>query len=210
VVPYHNHTELWNTNNVATAVGCRLPFPYAKVLPEDNGERFFSEYLSIVMPSLKGVRRGEFGECRCALCRRTSIKPILFTAITSPTKKPQDVEIEEITNDDKAPTPTPSPPTPTIINVNSNVARRNASQPQQTATQIAYGAPNSVSRTLFGAPFNHMTPINIAPLIPMQFQLPFYFNNFAAQVVPCCAKYAAWLTARKGRPPHHPLCPKRS
>ena len=177
VVPCFNHSELSFVNQLAADVGCRVPFPYAEVLPEDNGERFFSEHMSIVIPSLSGVRRGEYGECMCALCKRTSTKTVVF-AVASPTKTPPRATMEIVTGNNEVSITTTSPPQQTTINnVNSNVARRHASLPPGIANQIANGAHNSASRNLFGAP---VPPVAIAPqLIPMQFQLPFCCNcNF--------------------------------
>jgi len=73
VVPCFKHSELWCVNNMAASVGCALPFPQAEVLPPDNGERFFSEYLTVTLPSLKGNKKpGELGECLCDCCSATS------------------------------------------------------------------------------------------------------------------------------------------
>ena len=210
VVPHFNHSELWCVNNMATEVGCCRPFPHAEILPEDNGERFFSEYMSVVLPSLKGRRTGKFGECLCGLCKRVSTKPIVFASIASPTKNTDKDQSNEattaITTTPPPPTTTTKPPSQTINNVNHSVTRRifpHASLPQQTA--IANGAPNFARGAWLGAA---VTPLPIAPLIPMQFQIPYYYN-YAAQIGPCCAKYAEWMATRRGRPPHHPLCPKR-
>jgi len=69
VVPCFNHSELWHINRMAHAVDCSHPFPHAEVLPEDNGKRFFSEHLTVTIPSLQNARHGEFGECVCNDCR---------------------------------------------------------------------------------------------------------------------------------------------
>jgi hypothetical protein len=46
VVPYFNHSELaWINRLAVNAKAEQLPFEYVEVLPDDNGERFFSEYL---------------------------------------------------------------------------------------------------------------------------------------------------------------------
>ena len=197
IVPHFNHSELWYVNNLASAVGCCVPFPFAEVLPEDNGERFFSEYISIVMPSLKGVKSGDHGECLCALCRKSSTKNVIFTtAITTPTKA---TSTRNTTTNLKTP-----PPTATAAknnynnNVNSQITRKHTSLPHRPPNLIANGAH-----------FHSLgAPIAIAPLIPMQHQMPFWYNCIAP-MGPCCAKCAQWLTTRVGRPPHNPLCPNR-
>jgi len=50
VVPYFNHSELWHVNEIAATAGCDIPFPHAEVLPEDNGERFFSDTCRLSCP----------------------------------------------------------------------------------------------------------------------------------------------------------------
>jgi len=220
VVPCFNHSELWFASDMATAVGCCKPFPCAERLPEDNGERFFSEHMSIVMPSLQGARSGNVGECMCALCRKTSTKTVAFSS-PSPAKTPTTttttttMEVEILTDNDKAAS-TPTTTTQrcqTINNVNSAVTRPRASLPWQAANQVTSGARNSASRNLFGARAvagaPAVAPMPIAPLIPMRFQLPFCCNCVAQNAGPCCQKRAEWLLMRRGRPPHHPLCQNR-
>ena len=71
-VPYFNHSELWHINMLAAAVNCSYPFPNAEILPPDNGERFFSEYLTDTIPTLKNYRHGEMDECLCHGCTTTT------------------------------------------------------------------------------------------------------------------------------------------
>ena len=47
VVSHWNHCELAFINKLAVRCGAKKPFDYVEDLPDDNGERFFSEYLSI-------------------------------------------------------------------------------------------------------------------------------------------------------------------
>ena len=43
---YYNHSELAVINQWAVEAGCAsIPFPHAKPLPKDNGERFFGTYI---------------------------------------------------------------------------------------------------------------------------------------------------------------------
>jgi len=173
-----------------------------EALPDDNGERFFSEYMTITMPSLKGISHGEFVECLCALCSKMSTRAVVFTTTIASPKK-NDTMTTDITDHEMATTAT-SP----VNNVNLNVTRQQASRPRQPTWSVAnaLNAANNMAMhaALGGAPY---TPI--APLIPMQHQMPFYNNIMQQQFLPCCDKYAQWLTKRLGRPPHHPLCPKR-
>jgi hypothetical protein len=64
VLPYFNHSGLWYVNGLAASVGAPIPFPTAERLPEDNGERFFSEYLTTQLPALK-----TFDVNNCCLCQ---------------------------------------------------------------------------------------------------------------------------------------------
>jgi len=98
VVPYFNHSELWYINNLAAAVGCTHPSPHAEVLQPDNGERFFSEYMTVTTPTLKNVGHGRWGECLCRLC-------------TNPNAE-KTVEIEKTTTATITTTPTTTTPSP--------------------------------------------------------------------------------------------------
>jgi len=116
-VPFHNHSELWHVNKMAAAVGCVHPFPMAEVLPQDNGERFFSEHMTAIMPELKGTKHGEFGECLCRLCSNPTesvvmVSPATTTTMTSPatTTTPTGMIVNQ--------------PTRTHNNVNSNISSR--------------------------------------------------------------------------------------
>jgi hypothetical protein len=66
VVPYWNHSELWYINNLAASVGIALPFSNAERLPKDNGERFFSEYITSVRPASQKYNNLDF--CMCSFC----------------------------------------------------------------------------------------------------------------------------------------------
>lgn len=178
VVPFYNHSELWHINKMAAAVGCSHPFPYAEVLPEDNGERFFSEYLTITVPSLKGTGHGELGECLCCFCSAT-------TGVVTIPAPPRPMTTTTSVTTENLVTTTATATMPSI----------RKSRQSQTAQRPTYNIIN----TAFGAPI-----ASIAPLIPMQYQMPMF-----CVPPPCCLKYAEWLQRRRGRPPHHPLCPCR-
>jgi len=153
------------------------------------------------MPSLKGLRTGSNGECMCALCTKLSTKAVVFTPTkattkATPTTTPTTVDVRTQPQHHATTTPTTATPTTQITNnVRCDITRRHASLPQQRA-------PNWIAN----APAHNVLPI--APFIPMQHQMPFFYNC-VAQIGPCCAKYGQWLANRRGRPPHHPLCPKR-
>jgi len=66
VLPYFNHSELCHVNKIAADVNCRVPFPEAETLPPDNGERFFSKYLTTVKPLTQ--KYNDMDECICESC----------------------------------------------------------------------------------------------------------------------------------------------
>ena len=58
IVGFFNHTELHHVNMIAIEAGLRgrdLPFKNVEALPPDNGERFFSEYLSWIHKQNPGM-----------------------------------------------------------------------------------------------------------------------------------------------------------
>jgi len=193
VIPYFNHSELSYVNEMANDVGCTMPFPTAEPLPDDNGERFFSQYLKILKQI--GDRRGEEGECLCDLCGNgPTAEGMVVPPQTNITRQQQQQRME-ITN-------TVMPVEPNQNQTTTPTAA--AAVPQQhlakTVTHNRVGAPaaNSGLNTIAPYPyFVHPWVYCIAPVIP----------PFAPAA--CCTKYKEWLTTQKGRPLHHPLCSNR-
>jgi len=189
IVPFFNHSELWYVNNMAKSVGCQYPFPQAEVLVPDNGERFFSQYITITLPSIRSIKPGPCGECLCSSCMTT----------TSAQAKPWSVNNEphhESGNNNQEPaavTPT------TTINLKKPARTRKTRQPTQCA--IAKSPNYQMPMPAYNQQICYMPQ-----LIPMQYQLPLYY---VPQIQPCCGKYAEWMKRRLGRPPHHSLCPNR-
>ena len=72
VVPFSNHTELAYINSLATEAGHSnaVPFPNAEPLLEDNGERFFSEYLTWLKETKP--KQDENDMCLCLVCQPSS------------------------------------------------------------------------------------------------------------------------------------------
>jgi len=204
VVPCFNHSELACINQLANAVGCGHPFPHAETLPPDNGERFFSECLTITLPSLHNHKHGECGQCLCDLCS----KPVVKAVETTTTTTEMTCECNQQTAIVTVTAPTPNVPTTNTRINNNNVSdggpRQQASQPNNWRCAAA---PQTTTATACG------TFPPVPPLIPMNYQLAHCHNHFQQQMMqqmmPCCNKHAEWLTKRLGRPPHHPLCPKR-
>ena len=77
MVPFFNHTELHYINRMAIAAGITIPnvpFHRVEILPKDNGERFFSEYLDWMKTTKPGNHKNDL--CRCKLCSNPTTYPI--------------------------------------------------------------------------------------------------------------------------------------
>jgi len=76
IVPYFNHSELSHVNKLAQQAGivgmAGLPFPEAEPLMMDNGERFFSEYLSWLKEKKPAISPDDL--CLCCSCTGTEIQ----------------------------------------------------------------------------------------------------------------------------------------
>jgi len=191
VVPFFNHSELWYANTMATSIGCPMPFPSAEILPKDNGERFFSQY----MKTLKGIGktlRGPIGECLCQLCKGTVINDGTTTSTTPP----------------------PHQQHPTVNN--NNIIRKAAPRLKATPpmTTARHNVPNAVTHRVSAPAVTPQIQQQLPMLTPTPTRLPMWcFPPLQMmQTAPaCCWKYKEWLMKprRVGRPPHHPLCHKR-
>jgi len=195
VVPYLNHSELWHINNMAKSSGCAYPFPNAETLPQDNGERFFSQYMTTLQEI--GKQRGDGGECLCKLCKcpadETSGRPTT-TCMQQQKQAPG--------------------------NRNETIARhvnQPSATPKATSPMPRHNGPNAVAHRV-GAPAHAVTAqtqqqCNHPMLAPQPTLLPMWCfpPMLTAATASCCWKYNEWLTRhrRVGRPPHHPLCKNR-
>ena len=191
VVPFFNQSELWFVDGLAKSVGCNYPFPRAEILIEDNGERFFSQYITKTLPSLKKLKPGPVGECLCTSCTKPA-------TVSTQQQAPLRLEMNNDTTNNTITRQIVTAPTPKMNRRNPN--NHQARKPTQcaVANRFNYIQP---------AP-NYQPPViqYMANLIPMQYQMPLCF---VPQQLPCCQNYAQWLSIRKGRPPHHPLCHNR-
>jgi len=195
VVSFFNHSELWYVNDMAKSIGCTYPFPAAEVLPKDNGERFFSEYINTLKEIGKN-QRGEAGECLCKQCG------VADHSISIETPPPQQVHENNTTNN--------------ANNQRVNINTPQAAPPSQKTPMPRRNVPNAVTRNV-GAPAalaqmrNNLILPHIAPQ-PQPTLLPWWcFPPMNAPPTPCCWKYNEWFMRprRMGRPPHHPLCTNR-
>jgi len=199
VVAFFNHSELWHINQMATSLGCSSPFPKAEVLVPDNGERFFSQYLTKTLPSVQPQKYGEDGECLCTLCTETTTTNTSTNTTTSPPMEPNEQNAgNKYNNNNNTPASTTTT-TPTVERHRGKIVNK-ASRQTQCAVAKSNWPASLVNQ--------HHQPTPIFPhpqyqqFIPMPYQLPFYIPPPA-----CCTKYAEWLQRRVGRPPHHHFCP---
>ena len=117
VVSFLNHTELAYINNLAKMAGAEdLPFKWVEPLPDDNGERFFSEYLKVREEIKQQCPKQQNDRCPCLKCGRLLTPAVLLTPpplppqetpITNPNPKPPPVT-------PPVPPPVPPPTTPPV------------------------------------------------------------------------------------------------
>ena len=178
IPPYFNHSELWYINNMAAAVGIKAPFPYAERLPNDTGERFFSEYLTVNKPTMQKYNELDF--CLCSLCTVLSVNLQKPAAALPNVSKPNVASLS---------TTIPSQSMPSTNHTNTNTSMPSITMPPPPP------------------PLPWYQPIlpQLPPQPPM-LPLPFYFLPQSVEPVHCCRRYASWCTRRLGRPPHDDWC----
>ena len=93
VSPYYNHSELMYVNGLAEKSNMKIPFPTAERLGKDTGERFFSEYMTMVRPG-KAVYC-KIGHCLCDVCKSRGRSQDSF--LVAPAVHPKRVVVAEIT-----------------------------------------------------------------------------------------------------------------
>jgi len=87
VLDYFNHTELQHVNKLANAAGVtQVPFHNTETLQPDNGERFFSEYLSWMKDTKSKTDSNDM--CLCNSCQPVSNKEIIQQIRTAPMPTP--------------------------------------------------------------------------------------------------------------------------
>ncbi|CAB9503917.1 unknown protein [Seminavis robusta] len=187
VVAFWNHTELWFINDMATAVGLPLPFPNAEKLKEDNGERFFSEYMATVKPN-KQLYAADF--CLCDVC------------VKVPFRQPQQQETPSADSNSNTSDNSNGQTDTTMVDATvDNVSDRRPRQQQEAPAPPPPVAAAPVAQGVPLAPWPTPAAIN-----------QFYWIQMAPLTPPpggCCEPFKAWLrrTGRKGAPPHLLCCP---
>ena len=124
VVPFFNHAELCYINRMAEDVGCSAPFPNAEELPADNGERFFSEYITIVRPAKQ--QYDEDDACLCQQCNDDNKPPAAREAPPIKQNDPRQMDLEL---------------TRTTVAATVNNPQQTVSKPAQRAAPRAAPAP---------------------------------------------------------------------
>ena len=178
VVPFYNHSELSYVNQMAKRLSLRkLPFPEAETLQPDNGERFFSEYLTDVLPLVRG-KYSVNGMCLCQGCNELDSAQIMVSSLAkAAVKKPPTASVPAIL--------TPFVPAPSPATVNKKQVPRQQKDTTPTAVNCLRLYPQF-------SPF----------FLP---QCYFYFPP--ATPAYCCDKYRLWrCSAKVGRPPHDRHC----
>ena len=180
VVPFWNHSELEYVNQLARDANALIdtPFPNAEKLPDDNGERFFSEHLTITMTRQAARKNNELGICICDECCGTKIQQ---RKTQSPSQQTKNVVVHRQC-EKVGLAPVVEKPKQRLI----------------PASKTMTGAPNAY--TNFAA-LHHLQAMPLFPYITTQFPPIYYIANPS-----CCSKYHHWLSVRRGRPPHDAQC----
>jgi len=213
---FFNHTELRYINQLALDVGVTdVPFKNLETLPADNGERFFSEYLS-------GMRKtkptyDDNDQCRCEECRKYqgnlngSKKNVTNTTTTQTKESMLTNPIAETgcttghaTGDTNGTTELlTAAPVATEHRANQqlpqcqNVVSVRANDHVHQQTQ-----PVTAPQMMHWQMYQPMPPWTQPTMpFPTAFQMPHF----------CCGRCRQWHndTSRRGRPPHDYHCRRR-
>jgi hypothetical protein len=188
VLPFSNHSKLQYINQMAMVVGgaAVVPFPNAEILPKDNGERFFGEYL--VQQKAMVQKYDANDRCCCIAC---------YTAIAMTPGPPAG-------NSNNARQVTTMTRTTVNTTTIANTQNGNSNHRQQSRQRVTTTTITETRR----APAQPVQPVQ-PPILPApMFFMPQMLRP--APQLPCCLPYWQWLCSRTaGRPPHHPLCTQR-
>lgn len=202
VPPFFNHSELAYVNGLTMLAGVRqIPFPNAETLQRDNGERFFSHYMTIIKPT--SLPYSVTDMCICLVCKPRIAKAGFVVAIRlAATTQIENQEAVVIYNRQQQPRP--------------------AWQQNNKALTLGHGTDYRATVNIrIGAPTTKILPVQM-PVQMTQFQPNMQFGSFYYPQVPaycypppalpfsCCFKHSVWLTKRKGRPPHNVHCVQRA
>jgi len=234
ILPFFNHSELAHVNTVAAAAGLspqQLPFQNVEALPPDNGERFFSEYITW----LNETKTKYDSESRC-LCQVCDTVPL-------PGEQSQPQQNKIVNEKTSTPTPTPTPANTVVQRappeVNNKPTAEASPKIDSTTTDRVHQSANSVYPTVQvngeqtlqqqhqlnsvmrqgwqAQPqqlHQHSTahPMMMGYYSPQVFTpwigTPYTFMAPAPSINFCCGRYRHWYNtpSRRGRPPHDDHC----
>lgn len=218
---FMNHSELTHVNKLAEDAGYPvIPFPEARPLPDDNGERFFAEYWMEEKQRQETVASSPLNDrCYCSMCGANEV-PIPHRAISNSVSNNEDTN--GIVGSRTATIKETTPP-------------RNVVDPKRAATSSGTRQPlrhvkprmdNIMARQHVSPPTNSFFAMYPTGYMPMQMMFPPQQFNFVPQQMPvwggiqptarpkaqqqlCCEPFLIWCQRdnRNGRPPHSKGCP---
>jgi hypothetical protein len=206
IIYHHGNLEIVNKNALSVGVDSP-PFRYVRVLKEDNGERFFSEYLQQqterniqIAPHLNNDR------CQCIMCGCNPTQLLHQVAVPS---KMLGLEQYENISDAGAVSPKKK----------RRVAKKDKEDEVVSTTTVVPMTTSSVNPFLMQQQYWNpaaygmnpmMNPVN--PFSMMMMMMPPNFGPMHAgrkqQQEYCCLPYYRYITSKKprvGRPPHDPF-----
>jgi len=223
---FFNHSELSHINQMAIDAGMspnNLPFDAVETLPVDNGERFFSEYLSWHRSTKP--KNDLQGQCLCNMCTTTT---------TETSSNEQDPKINNNANTgasfDVTAAGVANPVAPAAQEVNQNTPARTVVPQMQVARQQVLQRPNdpppqqqhcqypmqpqhaSTQQThqhyqpvMMMGYYNHQYAAQLPWIMPPTYTMP---QQHARPSPFCCGRYRHWFNTpnRRGRPPHEDHC----
>ena len=230
VPSYYNHTQLKFINELAIKTKWKkLPFDHARPLPEDNGERFFSDYLREHKVRTRKYKASTVNDrCQCPRCAKN---PITIKQQKKQTTKnvPQNNYENRKSVHMRAPTivdpsrSTTKPNLPAVQenpNVDTNLCRT-LPQPYLLPPPVPPPPPpaffNPVWYPMYQTPYQMYTPPfpQPPPYVPMYGQYsqnPNKRQRAKPQLDDCCVAFNNWCQLprqMRGRAPHDPNCPNK-
>jgi hypothetical protein len=205
---FFDHCLLQHINHRAELAGIPTPFGYVHPLPDDNGERFLSEYFEEQKERNRRIPRHPTNKrCQCEKCAMNCI-PLpheleeLLANDSAVALFDEDEQME--TNDNAA---------VTIVTVSGKTVTL-------TVTKATIHVPQNGLPVLVACqrPLQPPLPPPPPPQQQMGFPFPTQFCNtapswqYSSSVRHCCPRYALWAhkPRRNGRPPHESWCMNRA
>ncbi len=229
VVAFFNHSELAHINTVATSAGLaphKVPFKHVEILPTDNGERFFSEYIAW-MNETKPLYDAASSRCLCKLCNTMRV-PVEQREQQQPQPQPTNEAPPTLVRPnqihDNVPTATERATIDsttaevhqpdTMVHPKAQVTtQQTQTRPQQQPQPMHHQQQGMMFQPVLhqhGAMMMGMGCYSPMPQLFTQYQ-PWPAATYTA-ITPtatfCCGRYRHWHNrpGRRGRPPHDDHC----